>query len=255
NLGIEMASLKVIFGEEEFIDKVTITNDEFYEKLKSSRHQPKTTLVTPDKFIEIFNKYPKDSIVGIFLSSKLSGTFQSAQIAMSDLEREDIYLVDSGSASLGIGLLIEKAVQMRDDGVDAAEIYKNISELKEKLRIIAAVDTLEYLVKGGRLPASKGMLGSILNLKPLLIVQDGDIKPLGKARGMKNALKELLKIYYKSTPNKDMPIAFAHSGNADYLNSIREEFEAQDSDKTFVIGSVVGAHSGPGAVAVAYFVN
>ena len=255
SLGVEVASLKVNFGAQEYLDKVTITNEEFYEKLKSCKELPKTTLVTPQTFMELFNKYPDQPIVGIFLASALSGTYQSAVIAKTELERDDIFIVDSGSASLGLFTLVERAVKLRDEGYDAQSIYEIISSLKERLRIIAAVDTLEYLIKGGRLPAAAGIVGSILNIKPLMLVDNGTIKPIGKSRGMKNAIKELHKIYESYNPDKEINPVFAHSGNEAYLHSAMSEFGASDITRTITIGSVVGAHVGPGAIAISFFVN
>lgn len=255
SLGVEVASLKVAFGNEEFIDKVTITNDEFYEKLRASKTLPKTTLVSPQTFIELFNKHPNDEIVGIFISSELSGTFQSAVIAKYELGRDDIYLVDSGTSSLGLAMLVDEAVKLRNEGKDASRIFSAIDMLKEKVRIIAAVDTLEYLVKGGRLPASAGVVGSILNIKPILLVSEGKITPISKSRGMKNAVKEIHKIYKNLEPNTEMPIIFAHAGNSANLHSIKSEFDLSFIARILTIGSVVGTHSGPGVVAVAFFVQ
>ena len=249
--GIEMVPLKVSFGSEEYIDKFTITNEEFYEKLKASDVLPTTTLVSPQQFLEVFNRYPDDDLVGIFISNKLSGTYQSAVMAKEESGRENIYLLDSGTASCGLALLLEQAVRLKDDGLTAAEIAERIGALAPRVEIYAIFNTLKYLVKGGRLSGAQGLLGSMLGIKPVLSVRHGALSTLGKERGMKKASDFVLE-RLRSLPDFDggMPVAFAHSDNATDLDYLRQHFP---EGTVYGMGSVVGTHAGPGAVMIAFF--
>lgn len=182
---VDVVPLTVHFGEEEYLDDVTIDHKTFYEKLIESDVLPTTSQATPDSFIKEFQKIKEngDSAVVITISSKLSGTYQSAVIAAEDFD--NIYIVDSGSAAIGSGILAERALKLADDGINAREISKLLNEEKEKIVIIALFDTLEYLKKGGRISKTADFAGSVLNIKPVLSVIDGEITVLGKARGSK----------------------------------------------------------------------
>ena len=182
---VDVVPLTVHFGEEEYLDGVTIDHKTFYEKLIESDVLPTTSQATPDSFIKEFQKIKEngDSAVVITISSKLSGTYQSAVIAAEDFD--NIYIVDSGSAAIGSGILAERALKLADDGINAREIAKLLNEEKEKIVIIALFDTLEYLKKGGRISKTAAFAGSVLNIKPVLSVIDGEITVLGKARGSK----------------------------------------------------------------------
>lgn len=252
--GIEIVPLKVSFGEEEYIDKFTITNDEFYQKLKKSRRLPTTTLVNPEQFVDVFNRHGDEDILGIFISSKLSGTYQSAVIAKELVGRENIYLIDSGTVTIGMILLIYHAVRMKDEGKTAEEIYKEIIALASRISIYAVIDTLEYLVKGGRLSAAQGLLGGALGIKPIIRVKDGVIQNVGKARGVAKAIAHLEEeLFRKGLVDSAMPIAFAHFENQSGLDIFMKCFPSNGQRYVSSIGSVVGTHSGPGVSAIAFF--
>lgn len=252
-MGIEMIPLSVNFGDETFVDKFTITNEEFYKKLQTSAVMPTTTLANPQQFIEIFNKYPNDDIIGIFLSAKLSGTFQSAVIAKETVKRDNIYLIDSDTTTIGLALVLEQALKYRNQGNSTEEIIKKITELISKIELYAIFDTLKYLVKGGRISASKGFIGNALGVKPIIHLQNGELSSIGKERGMKKAINFVLnQINSKSKPDYDMPIAFAHSDNPEYVKELAANFP-QENSKSYTIGSVVGTHAGPKAIAIAFF--
>lgn len=255
-LGVEVASLKVNFGSEEYVDKVTISNEEFFKKLAVSKELPTTTLVNVEQFIRIFEKYPEDDIVGIFISSKLSGTCQSALIAKDTLERENIHIVDSGSVTIGLALLVLEAVRLRDEGKSGAEIAESIERLSGKVRIYAAIDTLKYLIKGGRLGTASGIVGSLLDLKPIILVKDGVITGVAKTRGIQKAIDRMVQILKESRGvGEGRKMLFAHANHAERLMSLIKglNLSAVPESKKLLIGSVVGAHSGPGAVAAAFF--
>ena len=255
-LDVTMLSLKVNFGLDSFADKREITNEEFYEKLKSSKQLPTTSLVGVGDFIEAFELFPNDSIVVITIASKLSGTYQSAMTAKQDLGRDDIFIVDSGSVAMALGMLVKFAAQMRDKGMSAENIYEEITKMASKVRIYAALDTLQYLVKGGRLSGMQGAIGSVLSFKPIVSIEDGVVSSVAKARGMKAAVQLVVEMV-KSNPevNFELPISYAHSGNIAMLHDLVEQMDAPNIGGKYYLGSIVGTHSGPGAVAIAYFLK
>ena len=257
SLDVEMVPLKVNFGLETYIDKITITNEEFYQKLVTSPDLPSTTLVNPDQFIEIFTRYPEDTIIAILLSSQLSGTFQSAQIAKESCPQQEIHLIDSQSVTLGLALLVKEAVRLKKQGLKATEIVKQLEAQKKKIRVFAVIDTLKYLVKGGRLSTSKGFIGNVLGLKPIVQVKDGIVQPVAQAKGFNAAIKKLFLILEtEAKPDFDREIAFAHSNNLPAMKSLVESVQKIHEIHhfgTYTIGSVVGTHTGPGTVGLAYF--
>lgn len=253
-LGIEMLSLTVNFGEEHYKDKIDLSNETFYEKLETCSEIPTTSLLNPADFLETYEKYENEEIIVITLSPKLSGTYQSAVIAKDMSEREDIYVVDSGSVTIPQGLLVKMANKMNQEGMSAKEIVSKLEELKEKVRLVAVIDTLKYLIKGGRLSSVQGAIGTALRLKPIIAVKDGEILTLSKARGTKAAFKEVLKLIQEDGEvDESLPISFAHSNNEAMLQEFISAMPYKGD--TYMIGSVVGTHAGPGAVAIAYFVK
>ena len=182
---VKVIPLIVRFGEEEYIDGVTIDHKTFYEKLIESDVLPATSQANPDTFMRAFDeiKAAGESAVVITLSSKLSGTYQSAIIAAEDYD--NIYVVDSGTVTIGASILTELALKYLDEGMDARAVAEKLEEDKKKIHIVALVDTLEYLKKGGRISKTVAFAGTLLNIKPVISVTDGEINMLGKARGSK----------------------------------------------------------------------
>lgn len=249
--GIQIVPLTVHFGEEQYIDKFTITNEEFYHKLNNSTTMPTTTQVSPQAFLEVYAEHPDDDIVGIFISSKLSGTYQSAVIAKEECGRENIYPIDSATVTAGAALLVREAVRLRDEGLSGKEIHEKISALTKKVEMLAVFDTMKYLVKGGRISSTKGVLGLVLGIKPVILVKDGVLTPIGKERGMKKACDFVIQgIRELPDFDKDMPIAYSHSFNEKDLAYLKD---ALGDGEVLEMGSVVGTHAGPSAVIVAYF--
>lgn len=251
--------LTVHFGDEEYIDGVTISHKEFYEKLVETDVMPRTSQAPPAAFAKVYEKLgPEDSAVVITLTADLSGTYQSAMIAAADYD--NIYVVDGRSVAIGSGILAELALQMADTGMDAKTIAEKLNEEKEKIHVIAMVDTLEYLWKGGRLSRTAAVAGGLLNIKPVLAIVDGNIKVLGKARGSKQANNLLVSEIQKAGGvDFDKPVMLGYTGlsNALLLKYIEDSKALWAESKTAlnytVIGSVIGTHAGPGAVAVAFF--
>lgn len=257
---VEVVPLTVSFGTEEYIDGVTITHEEFYSKLIESGVLPTTSQATPAAFAEVFEEVAAagDSAVVITVASQLSGTCQSARIAAEDYD--NIYVVDSGSVTLGAGILAEYALRCARSGMTAAEIAGLLEKKKEDICLIAMLDTLEYLKKGGRISAAVAFAGGLLNIKPVVNVKDGVINMLGKARGSKQGNNLLVQEIEKTGGiDFDLPILLGYSGLSDallkkYITDSAPLWEnGIDTLRYTSIGSVVGTHAGPGAIAAAFF--
>lgn len=259
SLGIEIIPLKVTFGNDEYLDGVTLSREEFFLKLIESSVLPKTSQISPFDFEEAFRKYPDDEILCITLSSKLSGTFQSAKIAATDFC--NVTLVDSENVCVGEQILIKLAIKLISEGKIVQEIASILNEEKKKIRVIALLDTLEYLKKGGRIGTVTALVGNLLHIKPVIEVRDGKVSMLGKARGSlqgNNKLRE--KIIECNGINFNYPAAFAYSGLSDklldkYINDSRDLYPDNFEIEKYLIGCTIGTHVGPGAIAVAFFAN
>ena len=259
---IKVIPLIVRFGEEEYIDGVTIDHKTFYEKLIESDVLPATSQANPDTFMRAFDeiKAAGESAVVITLSSKLSGTYQSAIIAAEDYD--NIYVVDSGTVTIGASILTELALKYLDEGMDARAVAEKLEEDKKKIHIVALVDTLEYLKKGGRISKTVAFAGTLLNIKPVISVTDGEINMLGKARGSKMGNNLLVQEIEKAGGiDFSKPVLLGYSGLSDILlkKYIEDSRHIWDSNLETVryttIGSVIGTHAGPGAIAVAFYKN
>lgn len=258
-LGISMIPLKVLFGEETFSDAVTITSEQFYEKLISSSVLPRTSQPSPMEFVEVYERLldedPDSPIISIHLSAALSGTYQSAFIAESMIERDaDITVIDSKSASYGIGTRVMKAAEMAQAGATKEEIIAETERIKTDMGIYFLVDTLEYLQKGGRIGKASAVVGSLLNIKPILSLDpDGVVQAVDKVRGSKKAMLRICELLKNSHGNDpvEVTIAWSHvDGQAKELSElVKSQFNVQ-SMKFIPIGSVIGTYTGPGTSAV-----
>lgn len=257
---VSVVPLTVNFGEEEYIDGVTIDYKTFYEKLIESDVLPTTSQANPDAFMKEFEKVKEtgESAVVITLSSKLSGTYQSAMIAADDYD--NIYVVDGGSATIGNSILVEYAFKLLDEGMSAKEIAEKLEAEKEKIVIVALLDTLEYLKKGGRISKTLAFAGTVLNIKPVVSVIDGEIGMLGKARGSKMGNNLLVQEIEKAGGvDFTKPVLLGYSGLSDnlllkYIEDSKHIWEEGLTDVRYTtIGSTIGTHAGPGAIAVAFF--
>ncbi len=257
---VSVVPLTVHFGDQEYIDGVTIDHKMFYEKLVESDVLPTTSQATPDSFMKEFDKVKEagESAVVITLASNFSGTYQSAVIAAEDYD--NIYIVDSTSCAMGSGILVELAFKLLDTGMSAEEIAKTLEEEKKKIIIVALVDTLEYLKKGGRVSKTVAFAGAVLNIKPVISVTDGEISMLGKARGSKMGNNLLVQEIEKSGGvDFTKPVLLGYSGISDalllkYIEDSRHIWEGNlDEVRYTTVGSVIGTHVGPGAVVVAFF--
>ena len=257
---VSVVPLTVHFGDEEYIDGVTIDHKSFYEKLVETDVHPTTSQATPVAFMAEYEKVRAagDSAVVITLSAKLSGTYQSAVIAAADFE--NIYVVDSASATIGAAVLTELALRYLDEGLEAKEIAARLEEEKKRILIVALLDTLEYLKRGGRISKTVAFAGAVLNIKPVIAVSDGEIMVLGKARGSKMG-NNLLEQEIEKAGGVDFsaPVLLGYTGLSDlvlrkYIEDSRRLWEeGLDEVRFTTIGSVIGTHAGPGAIAVAFF--
>ena len=258
---LTVVPLTLRFGDEEYIEGVTIQKREFYQKLIESDVLPKTSQAAPADFEDVFEKIVAagESAVVITLSSKLSGTWQSAMIAAREYE-DSVYVVDSRSVAIGAAILAKLALRLVDEGMGAREIAERLEKEREKICLIAMLDTLEYLKKGGRISAAAAFAGGVLSIKPVVCIRDGEIVILGKARGSKQG-NNLLVSEIRKTGGIDFtkPILLGYTGLDDtllqkYIEDSKALWEEGISSlETTMIGSVIGTHAGPGAVAVAFF--
>lgn len=252
--------MAVRFGSEEYRDGVTIDRRRFYERLVESGELPTTSQATPASFDQVFREVAAngDSAVVICLSSKLSGTYQSACIAAESYD--NIYVVDSQSVAIGTGVLAQYAVDCADAGISAREIAQKLEKKKADVTVIALLDTLEYLKKGGRISKTVAFAGGVLNIKPVVTVQDGVVALIGKARGSRNGNNLLVeKINQSGGVDFSLPVLLGYTGlNSALLDKYVEDSrglwaEELDSIPKTLLCSIIGTHVGPGAVAVAFF--
>ena len=257
---IHTVPLTVSFGEEEYIDGVTMDHRTFYQKLIETDAMPSTSQASPAAFAEQYDQAAAadEEVVVITISSKLSGTYQSAMIAAAG--RSSVYIVDSENASVGCGILVGLALRYLRDGMTASAIAEKLQEDKKKIVVIAVLDTLEYLKRGGRISKAAAFAGGLLNIKPVISIADGEIQLLGKARGSKMG-NNLLAQQIQKVGGIDFtkPVLLGYTGLSDvllqkYIEDSSYLWSASlDAVRYVSIGSVIGAHAGPGAIAVAFF--
>lgn len=257
---LHIVPLIIHFGEEELIDGVTINKEQFYRRLVESEQLPFTSQASPVAFQKVYEEVTQagDSAVVITLASKLSGTYQSACIAAGDFD--NIYVVDSQTAAIGAGVLTEYALARAEAGADARELASELEQKREDVCLVALLDTLEYLKRGGRISKTAALAGGLLNIKPMITVRDGEVVLIGKARGAKQGNSLLVeKIRACGGIDFDLPILLGYSGlSGESLETYVEyshdlwERGTEILDKTCISG-VIGTHTGPGVVAAAFF--
>lgn len=253
--------LCVRFGDKEYIDGVTIDHVTFYEKLMQSAQLPTTSQPTPDAFSKAYEEAlaDHDEVLVLTLSSALSGTYQSATIAATDYPGK-VWVVDTRNIAIGSGILTELALDLADQGKKASEIAEIIENERSKVRFFAMVDTLEYLKKGGRISKTVAFAGELLSMKPLICIDDGEIKMAGKARGVKQANSQLNKLFCQAGEiDTDKPVLLGYTGLSDIpVKKYAEESDGlweTSQDRICHIGCTIGTHGGPGAYAAACFIK
>lgn len=261
--GITILPLKNIWGEEEYLDGITMTPQMFYERLIETDVLPTTSQITPFEYETVFEEAAKagDTVLCLTVSAKLSGCYQSACIARQEYE-DRVILIDTCNVALGEHILVKRAVELRDLGRSPEEIAETIEAEKSRVRLIALLDTLEYLKKGGRVSATAALAGTVLNIKPVVSVVDGEVVVLGKARGSKNGNNKLMELVRESGGvDFERPYLLGYSGLSDellqkYIRDSAALYQGKTEDLPIaVVGSVIGTHAGPGAIALAFFSN
>lgn len=258
---LTVVPLGITFGSTTYADGVDLTNDRFYELLIESDELPKTSQATPFKYHEVLAPIcaAGDEAVVITLSSKLSGTYQSAVTAASEFD--GVYVVDSKNVTIGQSILVQYALRLVEEGLGAAEIAEKVAAAADRVCLLALLDTLEYLRRGGRIPKSVGMIGEVLSIKPVVGVEDGEVVMLGKARGSKNGRNQLHQQVEKHGIDFTMPVLLGYTGLSDKLlrkylddnRAIWEHVVAEEDLPIASVGATIGTHVGPGAIALAFF--
>ena len=255
---IAVLPLKVIFGKKEYVDGIDLTPEEFYHMLETSEDLPTTSQLIPEQFMPIFEqaKADGDDIICIHISSSMSGTMQSANVSKDHVDYDGIHIIDSRTVTAQLGMMVIEACQMRDSGASVDEILSRLNELVKNTVLYGSIATLKYLKKGGRIKATSAVIGTALNVKPIITIADGMVESIGKARGQKKSFDEIKKLIDASgsTLNgKDIYIAHANDEvNLEKFKAfIRENYQPKNV-YDFIVGAVVGTHAGPGCVAVAF---
>lgn len=260
-LGIEMIPLIITIDNKHYYDGVDLLPQKFYELLIESDSLPKTSQITPYRFEEKFAELTEngDEVIAITISSKLSGTYNSALQAAKEFEGK-VHVVDSLNACIGERLLCLYALELIKSKKSAKAIVDELNDKKHKINVIALVDTLEYLKKGGRISSATAFAGELFSIKPVIAVTNGEVKLIGKARGSKRA-NNLLNtlVAEKGGIDFDMPYGVVYSGLNDSLlqkylaDSTHLYKENTDNVPAYILGGTIGTHVGPGAVGVAFF--
>ena len=259
---LSIMPLTIFFGEEEYLDGKTITNEEYYNKLTGGDILPKTSQVTPYDFEQEIQKAIDngEKVIVITLSSGLSGTYQSACIAASNFDK-DVAVIDSFMATVSEQILVKYALQLIEQGMEYDKIVETLENDKKKIKLVGPLDTLEYLKKGGRISAAAAVFGSALSIKPIITVIEGKVEVIAKARGRRNAIETTLKIVRESETGIDFdkPYAVGYSGNdKDMLNIFIESNKTNgniniENWPVVSIGSTIGTYTGPDSIIFGYF--
>ena len=259
-LGIDIVHLRTRFGDEEYVDGIGLSPMQFYEKLVESDVMPCTSQPSPAEFESAFSAALEtaDEVVAITISAELSGTYQSAVIAAGGFDGR-VRVVDSRSASIGEQILVRYAARLASEGRPAAEIESLLAENRSHICVLALLDTLEYLKRGGRISAAVAFAGGVLSIKPVVTLRDGAVALVGKARGSKNGGNLLNQLVEKHGIDFSMPYLLGYTGLSDallmkYVSDSAALWRSHaDELPVTSIGSVIGTHAGPGGIAVAFF--
>ncbi|RNF38139.1 DegV family protein [Planococcus salinus] len=255
--------LRVHIGDEEYEDIRSIQSKKVYDAIRSDI-QPKTSQVSPDEMLSAFETLAKEGEEGLYIafSSELSGTHNTAVMTAEQVREEHpdlkLTIIDSKAASLGYGLLVKESVKLRDEGRSIAEITERIEFMANHLESLFTVEDLDYMARGGRISKGSAFVGGILNIKPLLHVEDGKLVPIEKLRGRKKVLKRMVELMgERGKQLNEQTIAISHGDDLSFALQLKKEIEEQYHPKhveIHMIGSVIAAHTGPGTLAV-FFLN
>lgn len=256
--GVGVVPMSIQFGGASFVDGKSITHDLFYRLLQERKENPSTSQPSPADFLRVFEeaKAAGEPAVVILLSGALSGTLQSAEVAKEMCGYDPIYIVDSMTATAGIQILVNYACKLRDSGLPAPEIAQAVENIKDKVRIFAVIDTLEYLRRGGRLTGLQAGLGAMARLKPVIAVRDGKVSIVGKALGTGAAVKQLMKLLTEHPVDDAYPSYFLYSDDKSREELLLPKLKGQNMLPLRLhyssVGPTIGTHIGPGALGMAY---
>jgi fatty acid kinase fatty acid binding subunit len=260
---ITVVPLKAIFGTQVYRDEIDLSNEQFYHMLPHAKDHPTTSQPSAGEFIEVYRPLldAGREIVSLHLPSKLSGTYASACAAKTELETQlkkavPLTIVDTPWLSMALGMLCIAAAQAAEAGKSRDEVVAIVNALIPKLNLIFVLDTLEYLRRGGRIGGARAMLGSMLNVKPMLQIENGLVEPLEQPRSRSKALKRLLQVMEERADHQPMHVAVLHAMSLDDAARLEKEVRARFECKEFYtteIGSVIGVHTGPNAVGLAFY--
>ncbi|HEX3629604.1 MAG TPA: DegV family protein [Candidatus Dormibacteraeota bacterium] len=253
--GITIVPLNVRFGDEVFKDHVELTGDQFFAKLQASPQLPKTSQPSVGAFEEVFRKFREagDDVVAVLISSKVSGTYGAAEMAAKAVDPDHVVAIDSLTTSMALGFLAIEGAKLAKDGADLAAVADRIRALIPKARVLAAIDTLTYLERGGRIGRARALLGSLLNFKPLITLQDGEVAPLGRARGRPQAIDKLVELLHRD--GKLTNLAVLHGGARADAEQLRERVSSSYPGLEIPLtetGAVIGTYTGPGVIGFVY---
>ncbi len=255
---IEVVPLTVHFGESEYRDGVDLSPEEFYGKLSDARELPKTSQVTPYSFEEVFKKHLEEGneVLCINGSSRASGTHQSALLAKSELDSDKVQVFDTMGLCFGAGFFVYEAAKLAKEGVPSREILATLNNMLGKVDHIFTVDTMEYLKKGGRLNPVKAVIGGLLNLKPILTVNEGLVEPLDKVRGSKKVIGKMIELAKERGGNfSEKSLCIAHAVTPEQAAILEERVREELNPKEIIIteiGCTIGTHAGPGTLSIFY---
>jgi len=256
-LGITVVPLYLLFGKEIYRDKVDMSEDEFYQKLLSNPLHPTTTQPTPDDFTKVYKKLATeaDGIISIHISSKLSGTCNSAIQGAKSIDNGcTIEVIDSKMVSMAHGLLVLEAAKMANSGKNQQQIIKKMKEIIDDIHILVLFDTLKYLAKGGRIGKAKALFGSMLNVKPILTIKDGEFLPVTQVRSRTKGIDKLIEYTKNASDIQDITVIQSTTpGEAQALVERLIPIIPQETIKMSRLGPALGVHGGPGVLAVAYW--
>lgn len=258
-MGIRVIPLKINWGDETYQDGVTISREEFYVKLGEREDFPTTSQISPYEYGKVFEEElsANDAVVCITLSSEVSGSYQSACVAAGDYDGR-VVVIDSLNVTVGQRMVVNQTLKLINEGCEFENLKERAEAVRDRVRVMALLDTLEYLKRGGRISATVAFAGTLLNVKPMVEIKDGSVQMAGQARGRKAGLKKLSEMILAVERDCDVPMIMAYSGcESEGLETFRSEYEDAFMEKTkdernFIIGAVIGTHAGPGAVAVAF---
>jgi len=257
NMGVGVVPLKVIIGEEEYRDGIDITKEDFYARLPDLKKLPTTTQPSPDDFAQLYEAAQADELVVITVGSGISGTFQSATIAAEGVANKKIYLIDSLQASVGLGILVRRAVELRDQGLSGAEIAAKLEAEKHDIVLLAVINNITNLYKSGRMSKGTMLVGSVLGIKPVVTLTPHGVDAIGKERGTAKAYR-----FVRDTAtgmgelDENRPCAIGYTADSSIVEGFREVMGkawCPDNIHIDAVGSAIGTHLNAGAIVYVYF--